>query len=208
VTIALPPGSHRFSSVVNKCTKYCDAISGSRHVDTGVPQPQGSVLGPAMFILYLNDLLNKLHPSRTVAYADDVTTLCHGATLAKAAASAERTIALIADWSAQHGLVLSAQKSQAMFISPYCKTTVTSAPVTRQQHEYLSRGRSACAWSHRNVGPHVDITRLAHTEVRRRDSGAVVPFELGAQHKLPPSHSTIMRSSCLSSPTARLSGAG
>ncbi len=110
-----------------QCTKYCDVISGSRSMVTGVPQ--GSVLGPALFIVYLNDLLIKLQTSSPIAYADDVTLLCHGATPAEAAVNAERAIALIAEWSAQYGLVLSASKSQALFISPYSRKKIEHATV-------------------------------------------------------------------------------
>ena len=40
--------------------------------------PQGSLLGPALFLIYINDLLTKLPENFTIAYADDVTLVASG----------------------------------------------------------------------------------------------------------------------------------
>lgn len=39
--------------------------------------PQGSVLGPNLFIIYINNLLIKMNPYTTCLYADDTTTVVH-----------------------------------------------------------------------------------------------------------------------------------
>ncbi|RXY24593.1 hypothetical protein DD577_29365, partial [Klebsiella pneumoniae] len=50
--------------------RYCGALSTSYAVLSGVPQ--GSVLGPLLFYIFINDLLGVVKYSNCLLFADDI----------------------------------------------------------------------------------------------------------------------------------------
>ena len=62
-----------------QCVKYNAALSDYEQIEFGVPQ--GSVVGPTMFIIYVNDLLLSLPDGCAIAYADDITIIVSGSKL-------------------------------------------------------------------------------------------------------------------------------
>ena len=62
--------SHRY-----QCVEYNGVQSSIQHINTGVPQ--GSILGPLLFLFYINDLPLVSPVFRMLMYADDTTFFCN-----------------------------------------------------------------------------------------------------------------------------------
>jgi hypothetical protein len=61
--------------------KIEDCDSEMQHVLCGVPQ--GSILGPKLFILYINDICNVSEIFKFILFADDTNLFCSGSDLSQ-----------------------------------------------------------------------------------------------------------------------------
>ena len=84
------------------------SVSNSENIKTGVPQ--GSNLGPLLFLLYINDLPKCLDSSVPALFADDTNLTISGATVTEIQDNLEIELNKMHMWLLANTLTLNAKK--------------------------------------------------------------------------------------------------
>lgn len=95
-----------------------------RSITSGVPQ--GSVLGPFLFNLYINDIIHVNKKAKFVIYADDTTILFSAETCDKLIDMANLTLFNIKGWGDSNSLKININKTKAVIFRPKNKPVVMS----------------------------------------------------------------------------------
>ena len=95
-------------------------VSEKSILNIGVPQ--GSVLGPLLFMIFVNDLSQNVHIGSANLYADDTLIYCAGNTIKEANFNLQICIDEVFKWYTGNKLVLNAGKSSSMLIASRYKT--------------------------------------------------------------------------------------
>ena len=90
-----------------KCSKWNTVISGV---------PQGSIFGPLLFLIYINDLRHHIKHSKHILYADDlqIYVQCGKEHMSETIKNINSDISSILDWSISNKLFLNLGKTQAI----------------------------------------------------------------------------------------------
>ena len=96
-----------------QCVNVRNQKSSALDTLTGVPQ--GSILGPLLFSLYINDLPSVCSDVEIQLYADDAVIFTHGSNKLQAAATLANALNSISTWLIQSCLQLNTSKTVCMF---------------------------------------------------------------------------------------------
>ena len=97
----------------------------SNYKETSVGVPQGSVLGPILFLLFVNDLSQHIHLGNANLYADDCIVYCTGTSVSEVNSNLQKCIDDVSYWYSRNKLVLNTTKSSSMLITSKHKHQTT-----------------------------------------------------------------------------------
>lgn len=102
------------------CRSQCVQIDNHRSADLPIHYgiPQGSILGPSLFLIFINDLCNlQLTNGKIVSFADDTALVFEADSLQDVFKFAQDGLNLVLDWLAHNHLTINAEKTKYMLFS-------------------------------------------------------------------------------------------
>ena len=119
-------------------TKFAQIESDIETVKSGVPQ--GSILGPVLFIAFTSDFAEAMHDCKIVAYADDAAILTSAKNVKTLNIKIEKALQCAQNWYKNNGLLLNPTKTEFMILGKSMKMEVTvedlgqTAKITSRDH--------------------------------------------------------------------------
>ena len=102
--------------------------------------PQGSILGPLLFIIYINDMPNVQKLAKFILYADDANIIITGTNAHEIITKYNELSDHLSNWVASNGLMLNVRKTNYMIFSNInigqlsnLKPTINNIPIERKK---------------------------------------------------------------------------
>ena len=109
--------------------KHEDNMSPPYETCRGIPQ--GSILGPLLFCIYVNDITNSFDKAKCLLYADDLATYYSDEDEAKVTSVLQEEIDTFEQWCEANSLTINAKKTMSMVFK---KVNKKSAPTQLSLH--------------------------------------------------------------------------
>lgn len=135
----------------SQCVKIEDIISAEEPICYGIPQ--GSILGPTLFQIYINDLcqLPVLHCD-IFTYADDTALLIYDSDWSKATDRVEASLRSIVHWLTNNMLTLNITKTK---IIQFSSSNCTKPPTTTDIIPHVCTDPTQCKCVSLSLVPHI-----------------------------------------------------
>ena len=102
--------TNRFQYVeVNSCKSEC------KEIKCGVPQ--GSILGPLLFLFYINDIVNVTKNSQVLLFADDTVLSCSDSDYCNLVESINNDLHEVSKWTLSNRLTINVEKTSVLLVS-------------------------------------------------------------------------------------------
>ncbi|KAJ8711403.1 hypothetical protein PYW07_008645 [Mythimna separata] len=126
-----------------QCLRIGDWTSDKLPISYGVPQ--GSIIGPTLFLIYINDLCCFTIPNTSIfTYADDTALLFHGDSWEQAFQYAQSGLDMVTNWLTQNLLTLNVEKTKYLTFSLSTAGKPPSSSYSLIAHSCSSHPQKVC----------------------------------------------------------------
>ena len=129
-------------------------ISDKATVKSGVPQ--GSVLGPLLFLIYINDIINCSSKFQFYLFADDTSILYSNRNLTSLEAKVNTELIKLCDWLTANKLTLNIRKSNYVLFQSYNKRLLYIPKINIFDHDKGTYSPLDCKESVKYLGISID----------------------------------------------------